>query len=86
MAVIERDPGIMSFSDHNGAMKAVRIAELQSRLSEHLRAVLNGETISVLDHETPVAPIVPVRERVALRIRKPAEFAPEEAAAGVSDQ
>jgi len=50
-------------------MKSVRIAELKSRLSEHLRAVRNGETIAVLDRETPVAQIVPVRERVALRIR-----------------
>lgn len=52
-------------------MKAVRIAELKSRLSEYLRAVRNGETISVLDRETPVAQIVPVGQRVALRIRKP---------------
>ena len=57
-------------------MKAVRIAELKSRLSEYLRAVRNGETISVLDRETPVAQIVPVRERVALRVRKPAAGSP----------
>ena len=57
-------------------MKAVRIAELKSRLSEYLRAVRNGETISVLDRETPVAQIVPVRARVALRIRKPAPGTP----------
>jgi prevent-host-death family protein len=57
-------------------MKSVRIAELKSRLSEYLRAVRNGETIAVLDRDTPVAQIVPVRERVALRIRKPAAGAP----------
>lgn len=57
-------------------MKQVRIAELKSRLSEYLRAVRGGETISVLDRETPVAQIVPVRDRVALRIRKPARGAP----------
>ena len=51
-------------------MKTVRIAELKSRLSAYLRAVRNGETIAVLDRETPVAQIVPVRERLALRIRK----------------
>jgi len=56
-------------------MRAVRIAELKSRLSEYLRAVRNGETISVLDHETPIAQIVPVRE-CALRIRKPAPGTP----------
>ena len=57
-------------------MKQVRIAELKSRLSEYLRAVRRGETITVLDRETPVARIVPVRERVSLRIRKPAPGAP----------
>ena len=57
-------------------MKKVRIAELKSRLSEYIRAVRNRETISVLDRETPVAQIVPVRERVALRIRKPAPGTP----------
>ena len=57
-------------------MKSVRIAELKSRLSEYLRAVRNGETIAVLDRETPVAQIVPVRQRVSLRIRKPASGSP----------
>ena len=59
-------------------MKSVRIAELKSRLSEYLRAVRNGETITVLDRETPVAQIVPVpvRQRVTLRIRKPAAGTP----------
>jgi prevent-host-death family protein len=52
-------------------MKHVRIAELKARLSEYLRAVRAGETISVLDRDTPVAQIVPVRARSALRIRKP---------------
>jgi prevent-host-death family protein len=53
-------------------MKQVRIAELKARLSEYLRAVRRGETIAVLDRDTPVAQIVPVRDRSALRIRKPA--------------
>ena len=59
-------------------MKSVRIAELKSRLSECLRAVRNGETIAVLDRKTPVAQIVPVpvRQRVTLRIRKPAVGTP----------
>src|SRR5207247_9201595 len=66
----------MTISSHNGRMKSVRIAELKSRLSEYLRAVRNGETLSVLDRETPVAQIVPVREGVALRIRRPVPGAP----------
>ena len=57
-------------------MKQVRIAELKARLSEYLRAVRRGETIAVLDRETPVAQIVPVRDRAALRIRKPAPGTP----------
>jgi prevent-host-death family protein len=61
---------------HNVVMKQVRIAELKSRLSEYLRAVRRGETIAVLDRETPVAQIVPVHDRVALRVRKPAPGTP----------
>ena len=51
-------------------MKQVRIAELKARLSEYLRAVRKGETIAVLDRETPIAQIVPVRDRGKIRIRK----------------
>jgi prevent-host-death family protein len=57
-------------------MRQVRIAELKSHLSEYLRAVRAGETISVLDRDTPVAEIVPIVEKPALRIRKPAPGAP----------
>jgi prevent-host-death family protein len=57
-------------------MKQVRIADLKARLSEHLRAVRRGETIAVLDRDTPVAHIVPIRERPTLRVRKPAPGAP----------
>jgi prevent-host-death family protein len=57
-------------------MKQVRIAELKARLSEYLRAVRRGETIAVLDRETPIAQIIPVRDRSALRVRKPAPGTP----------
>ncbi len=57
-------------------MKQARIAELKARLSEYLRAVRRGETVTVLDRDTPVAQIVPFRERPALRVRKPAPGAP----------
>jgi len=57
-------------------MKQVGIAELKARLSEYLRAVRRGETIAVLDRETPIARIVPTAERTALRVRKPASGAP----------
>lgn len=62
---------------HDMAMKEVRIAELKARLSEYLRAVRRGETISVLDRDTPVARIVPVRAAPALHVRKPASGAPK---------
>ncbi len=57
-------------------MRQVRIAELKAKLSEYLRVVRGGETIAVLDRETPVAQIVPVRTPSALRIRKPAPGTP----------
>ncbi len=57
-------------------MKTVRIAALKARLSEYLRAVRRGETIAVLDRETRVAEIVPVRLANTLRVRKPAAGAP----------
>ncbi len=57
-------------------MKQVRIAELKAKLSEYLRAVRRGETIEVLDRETPVAQIVPVRAPSELRVRKPAPGSP----------
>ena len=40
-------------------MKTVGIADLKARLSEHLRSVRNGRSLTVLDRDTPVARIVP---------------------------
>ena len=57
-------------------MKQVRIAELKSHLSEYLRAVRGGQTIAVLDRETRVAHIVPIRDRANLKIRKPQSGSP----------
>ena len=56
-------------------MKQAGIAELKSRLSEFLRAVRDGETITVLDRDTPVAKIVPI-QKPGLRMRKPLPGAP----------
>jgi prevent-host-death family protein len=41
-------------------MSDVRIADLKARLSEHLRSVRNGGTVTVLDRDTPIARIVPI--------------------------
>jgi prevent-host-death family protein len=57
-------------------MKQVRIAELKAKLSEFLRAVQRGESIAVLDRNTAIAQIIPIRERPELRTRKPAAGSP----------
>lgn len=57
-------------------MRQVRIAELKSRLSEFLRTVQRGESLAVLDRNTPIAHIVPVGDQRGLRLRKPASGAP----------
>jgi prevent-host-death family protein len=58
-------------------MKQVGIAELKSRLSEFLRAVQSGESIAVLDRNRAVAHIVPIRERLGVRVRQPASGSPK---------
>ena len=40
-------------------MKSVVIADLKARLSEHLKSVRKGRTLTILDRNTPVAQIVP---------------------------
>lgn len=58
-------------------MKGVRVAELKSRLSEHLRKVRAGRTVTVLDRSTPIARIVPYEEGAAsLSVRRPVPGAP----------
>jgi len=50
-------------------MSDVRIADLKARLSEYLRVVRNGGTLTVLDRDTPIARIVPFAAQ-PLEIRK----------------
>lgn len=49
----------MTSCGYNVVMKTVRIAELKSRLSQHLKSVRKGRTLTVLDRDTPVARIIP---------------------------
>lgn len=56
-------------------MKRAGVAELKARLSEYLRAVRRGESVTILDRETPIAKMVPIHT-VGLRVRKPAEGTP----------
>ena len=65
-------------------MKAVRVAELKSHLSEHLRSVRRGHPLIVLDRDTPIAQIVPCPNGTASppirqprpQSRKPKDFHP----------
>ena len=50
-------------------MKTVGIADLKARLSEHLRTVKRGATLTVVDRDRPVAVLAPV-ETAGLEIRK----------------
>jgi prevent-host-death family protein len=52
-------------------MNRVRIADLKAKLSQYLRAVRRGESITVLDREEPIARIVPYRRDGEIRIRRP---------------
>jgi antitoxin (DNA-binding transcriptional repressor) of toxin-antitoxin stability system len=50
-------------------MSDVGIADLKARLSEHLRSVRNGGTLTVLDRDTPIAQIIPYTTQ-SLDVRK----------------
>lgn len=59
-------------------MDEVRIAELKSRLSEHLRKVRAGTSLTILDRDTPIARIVPWNSGTGLlKIRAPLSGAPK---------
>ena len=62
----------MTSYDYLMVMNEVRIADLKSRLSEHLRHVRGGRTLTVLDRNTPIAQIVPYADnKVLLSVRAP---------------
>jgi antitoxin (DNA-binding transcriptional repressor) of toxin-antitoxin stability system len=56
--------------DHNQVMSKVGIADLKAHLSEHLRKVRGGRTLTVFDRETPVAQIVPYEAETSLEVRR----------------
>ena len=60
----------MTIYDHNEVMSRVGIADLKAHLSEHLRKVRGGRTITVLDRDTPVAKIVPYEAAAPLEVRR----------------
>jgi len=65
----------MTIYGYDMVMKQARIAELKARLSEYLRSVRRGETVTILDRDTPIARIVPLRQP-GLRVRNPTTGAP----------
>jgi antitoxin (DNA-binding transcriptional repressor) of toxin-antitoxin stability system len=50
----------MTTHDYLMVMRTVKIAQLKSELSRHLREVRLGEPLTVLDRTTPVARLVPM--------------------------
>ncbi len=55
-------------------MKRVKIAELKSQLSRHLRAVERGAEIEITDRDRPIARIVPIHREVSGVHITPAEL------------
>ncbi len=53
-------------------MKAYKISQLKANISEALRYVKKGNTIQILDRETPVANLTPIsKDGDQLKIRLP---------------
>lgn len=61
----------MTSSDYIMTMLEVRIADLKARLSEYLRQVRNGEVLTVLDRNTPIARVIPHEKSPTLASRRP---------------
>ncbi|HET7295437.1 MAG TPA: type II toxin-antitoxin system prevent-host-death family antitoxin [Vicinamibacteria bacterium] len=51
-------------------MSKVGIADLKAHLSQHLRKVRGGRTITIVDRDTPIAQIVPYDVERALAVRR----------------
>ena len=51
-------------------MTRVGIADLKAHLSEHLRMVRGGRTLTIVDRNTPVAQIVPFDRDAPLEVRR----------------
>ena len=69
-----RSLGKTSVNRHRVVMKkpkarGVRVAKLKARLSAYLRKVRDGETITVLDRDTPIARLVPLGSGAPLSVR-----------------
>ena len=65
LAEVIFDSHLMTMNDRVG------VAELKARLSEYLRRVRRGESITVLDRETEIARILPLEDADPLTVRSP---------------
>ncbi len=54
-------------------MKLVRISELKSHLSEHLRSVEAGQVLEITDRARPIARVIPIARDLAELELIPAE-------------
>lgn len=60
----------MTIRDHNKVMSKVGIADLKAHLSQHLRKVRGGRTLTIVDRDTPVAQIIPYDAEAPLEVRR----------------
>jgi prevent-host-death family protein len=60
----------VTIHDHNQVMNKVGIADLKAHLSQHLRRVRSGRTLTVVDRDTPVAQIIPFDTEAPLEVRR----------------
>ncbi|MEW6543910.1 MAG: type II toxin-antitoxin system prevent-host-death family antitoxin [Nitrospirota bacterium] len=74
----------MTTVGYDVTMNGVRIADLKSRLSEYLRKVRRGRSITVLDRDTPIARIQPYEVKGAsLKVRSPLPGTPKVSRVGL---
>jgi antitoxin (DNA-binding transcriptional repressor) of toxin-antitoxin stability system len=67
----------MTTNGYHVTMTGIGIADLKARLSEHLRTVRSGRSLTILDRDTPIARIVPWKQGELLRVRPPRPGAPK---------
>lgn len=70
----------MTRCDYHMTMSKVRIDDLKIHLSEYLRKVRSGRSLTVFDRDTPIARIVPYEENgTSLKVRPPVPGSPKPA-------
>lgn len=57
-------------------MSTVQVAELKAKLSEYLRRVRRGHSLTVLHRDQPIARLIPYERTEPLSSRKPLKKAP----------